>query len=287
MPRICVCGILDGFYIDTISRRLQTLQNGRPLGPADRIRNGMHARSIYEKKLPPKMNSNEHQQHTFELAKAGVENAQQRIAFIDTKVSVAVGLLILLTPAPLAIAGWLSGLQGDVSSAVMTTVSKSPVLSVLTALALISGMVFASMALFCGVSCLSPRHPKGYKNYGPFQNEWRPNILFPIYQPKHMEQAYQHFHKLHDGLDFSFVISEYEHQLQQLGSILHGKFEAMQKCFWWLKVVVFCYGVALLFAIFICSNRIFSNSVPVATNSRLIPPNVVAITNQAGTQHIP
>ena len=233
------------------------------------------------------MNSNEHQQQSFELAKAGVENAQQRIAFIDTKVSVAVGLLVFLTPAPLVIAGWLSGLQGDVSTAVLTTVSKSPVLSVLTALALISGMVFASTALFCGVSCLSPRHPKGYKKSGPFQNEWRPNILFPIYQPKHTEQAHKHFHKLHNGVDFSFVIAEYEHQIQQLGSILHDKFEAMQKCFWWLKIVVLCYGVAFLFAIFICWSRIFANSVPVLTTVRPVQSNAGAVTNQGAVQHIP
>ena len=232
------------------------------------------------------MNSHEKQQ-SLELAKAGVENAQDRIAFIDTKVGVAVGLLLFLTPAPLVIAGWLSGLQGDVSTTVLNTVSKSPVRSVLIALALISGMVFASMALFCGVSCLSPRHPKGYKKSGPFQNEWRPNVLFPIYQPKHKEQAHQHFRRLHDGLDFSFVIAEYEHQLQQLGSILHDKFEAMQKCFSLLKVVVLCYGVAFLFAIFICWGRIFSNSAPATNNSKPVQPNAMAITNQAVPQHVP
>jgi hypothetical protein len=222
------------------------------------------------------MSSNEN----LELAKAGVENAQERIAFIDTKVSVAVGLLVFLTPAPLVITGWLSGLQGDISTVVLNTVCKSPVPSVLLALALISGMVFASMALFCGVSCLSPRHPKGYKESGPYRNEWRPNILFPIYQPKHTEDAHQHFRKLHGVLDLSFIITEYEHQLQQLGSILHDKFRAMQACFWWLRIVVVCYGVALLIAIFICCGRIFSHSPLAVSGAKPAQSNSVAITNQ-------
>lgn len=232
------------------------------------------------------MNS-QHQQHSIDLAKASLDNAQQRIAFLDTKVSVAVGLLVFLTPAPLAVIAWLSGLQGNTSTTVLQTVSKSPVLGLFVALALICGMVFASVALFYGVSCLSPRTPRGYKISGPFHNEWRPNILFPIYPPQHTKRAHEHFHQLHAGIDFASLIGEYEHQLQQLGSILHSKLEAMQKCFWWLRVVVVSYGVAFLFVLFICCGRLFSAPQHAPNASISGQTNATAVSGKTNLQHSP
>jgi hypothetical protein len=185
---------------------------------------------------------------SIELAKAGFENAQTRIGVIDTKVSIAVGLLIVLLPAPLVIAGWFAGLDPEIATEYVATLKRNAFFSFVCWSALFLGMCAALAAMICGLLCLSPRGPKGYGKTGSFQNEWRPNILFPIYQPDRYSGAAQHFKRLESGLDMHFVIAEYQHQLEQLGRILGAKFADMGRCFFWLKVVIYCYGIALICA---------------------------------------
>lgn len=183
---------------------------------------------------------------SIELAKAGFENAQGRIALIDTKVSIAVGLIIVLLPAPLVALNWVTGLQGDISKVVFGACAKDSFLSLLVVAGFLGGMLCAFVAMLRGISCLSPRGPKGYGKIIPFQKEWQPNVLFPIFKPENEKFFFQHLQKLQAGIDLSFVVKEYDHQMQQLGSILHVKFTLMTKCFCWLYLCLACYGAATI-----------------------------------------
>jgi hypothetical protein len=199
-------------------------------------------------KLETKIAGDEKLLISIELAKSGFENAQGRIGLIDTKVSVAVGLLIVLLPAPLGLINWLTGLQLEISKVIFSTCLKNQILTILIVAGVLGGMSCAFTALLKGISCLSPRGPKGYGKVIPFQKEWQPNILFPIHKPEKYKVFFDHLQKLRVGVSLSFVVDEYDHQLQQLGSILHAKFNLMSKCFWWLNLCLVCYGVAILSA---------------------------------------
>ena len=131
---------------------------------------------------------------------------------------------------------------------IYSTCLKREILSILVGIGVFSGMASAFVAILRGISCLSPRGPKGYGKVILFQKEWQPNVLFPIYKPKKASILLDHLQKLHAGVDRSFVIKEYDHQLQQLGSILHEKFTRMTLCFWWLNMCLICYGAAILCA---------------------------------------
>lgn len=185
---------------------------------------------------------------SIELAKCGFENAQARITAIDTKVSIAVGLLIVLLPVPLAIASWLIGLEKNTVTSILAACSRCWFFSAMAGILLFCGMVCAFFAILEGISCLTPRGPKGYGKSGPFQNEWQPNVLFPIHSQENAEQFCRHLHKLQDGIDLPFVANEYDHQLQQLGRILDAKFVAMNRCFQWLNRCFALYGGAVLVA---------------------------------------
>lgn len=197
-----------------------------------------------------------------ELAKTGFDNAQERIGAIDTKVGVAVGLLVVLLPAPLLVVGWLTGLESSVSGHIFTGCSRVWFLSILAAVLLLAGMVCALTAILRGISCLTPRGPKGYGKCGPFQNEWRPNVLFPVHKPNRLQQFCEHLRSLQAGVDLSFVINEYDHQLQQLGAILDAKFVAMSNCFWWLNLCLACYGLAILGAACVGVTIVLHNAGP-------------------------
>lgn len=185
---------------------------------------------------------------SIELAKAGFENAQARISAIDTKVSIAVGLLIVLLPAPLAVAGWFITLEKDACDRVYGACANCWHFSALVGLALFAGMLCALVAIFRGVAALTPRGPKGYGRCGPFHNEWKPNALFPLHGDATMDRFCKHISQLDCGIDHAFVLSEYGHQLEQLGGILDKKFTAMGKCFIWLKRCFLCYGAAVFSA---------------------------------------
>lgn len=193
---------------------------------------------------------------SIELAKAGFENAQEQIRFIDTKVGIAVGLLLVLLPGQLGIVGWFLSEGGDdtkhgFARHFIDTCPRCWLSTALVGVGLLGGMLLACLALYHGISCLVPRGPKGYGKSGPFQNEFQPNVLFPIYTPDQCGAACEHFKKLSDGVDDDFVLAEYQHQLEQLGRILHKKFDAMKTCFKYLRIVLFLYALAVLAALWI------------------------------------
>jgi hypothetical protein len=199
---------------------------------------------------------------SIELAKAGFENAQDRISAIDTKVGVAVGFLVVLLPAPLLVAGWLTGLENSVATNVFRICSKCWFVSTVATVFLLLGMICAFLAIMFGFSSLTPRGPKGYGRSGTFQNEWRPNVLFPLHKPDMSKAFCEHLRKIHSGVDSAFVIDEYDHQIQQLGRILDAKFVEMSKCFGWLNGCLVFYGLAILCAGWVVLTAILRSSAP-------------------------
>lgn len=216
------------------------------------------------------------QDRSLDLAKSGLQHAQSCISHVDAKVGVAVGLLIFLIPAPLAIVSWLFGLSGDTSVMVFKAICCSPYFTTLMALSLLTGMVLACIALFNGLTCLSPQASESFEKEGPFHNQWRPNILFPLFSKSKREIAYKHFERIRDGSNFDFMITEYEHQLQQLGRILEAKIRNMQNCFTWSKRVMIFYGTGLLFACLIAFGG-FSSTVRTIQSSA--SGEIIAVTN--------
>ena len=184
------------------------------------------------------------QTKSIELVKAGFENAQSRIGAIDTKVSISVGLLSLMLPVPMVVAAWLTGLGGAAATHIFATCKGHPLPCVLLAVLLLTGMVFAFLAILRGVSCLSPRGPNGYCNPAP----WRPNALFPLHHPDRKDEFCTHVNQLKPGVDLPFVLDEYEHQLVELGHILHEKITDMKACFRRLKCCLLCYGLSVFVA---------------------------------------
>jgi len=191
-------------------------------------------------------NNEDHLLRSIEIVKSGFENAQGRITFIDTKVGIAVGLLVVLLPIPLVAVNWLTGLQGEVSKIIFGNCANYTFLSLVIFAGILSGMLCAFVAILRGISCLSPRGPKGYGKIIPFQDEWKPNVLFPIHKPEKAKVFYEHIQKIHAGVDLNFLLCEYDHQLHQLGRILHEKFAQMAKCFFWLNCCLICYGIAIV-----------------------------------------
>lgn len=197
---------------------------------------------------------------SLELAKAGFENAQSRIAMFDTKAGAALGLVVLLLPVPLVLIGWLSGLAGDIGTRCRLACTSSPVLTGIVLLLLLSGWITAAVAMFWGLRCLIPRGSRGHDKAGPFLNEWRPNILFPMFFQKVGEQepkALARLKLLREGVSKQFVIEEYEHQLEQLGRILGEKFTAMKRCFIGLKVVLVLYAIGFVLGLVLLLPSVF------------------------------
>lgn len=198
---------------------------------------------------------------SLELAKAGFENAQSRIALFDTKAGAALGLVVLLLPVPLVIVGWLSGLADGMGTRCRLVFAESPVLAGVVLLLLLGGWVAAAVAMFWGIRCLVPRGSRGHDKAGPFLNEWRPNILFPMYFQKVGEQesmALSRLKLLREGVSKQFVIEEYEHQLEQLGRILGEKFITMKRCFTGLKVVLLLYALGFVLGLALLVPRILA-----------------------------
>ena len=198
---------------------------------------------------------------SLELAKAGFENAQSRIALFDTKAGAALGLIVLLLPVPLVIVGWVSGLADGMGSRCRLVFVEDPVLAGVVMLLLLGGWVAAAVAMFWGIRCLVPRGSRGHDKAGPFLNEWRPNILFPMYFQKVGEQesmALSRLKLLREGVSKQFVIEEYEHQLEQLGRILGEKFIAMKRCFTGLKVVLLLYALGFVLGLALLVPRILA-----------------------------
>jgi hypothetical protein len=199
---------------------------------------------------------NEKFARSVELMKAGFDNAQSRISFIDTKVGIAVGLLLILLPVPLAIVAWLTGLQGETATHIYHACRECWFMSTVVGACLLGGMVADFAAILCGVFCLTPRGPKGYGKSGPFQNEWQPAVLFPLHKPEKAGQFLDHLKILQPGIELPFVIEQYDYQLRQLGGILEAKFTAMNNCFRWLRNCLILYGMAMIFATYVGLNLI-------------------------------
>lgn len=216
------------------------------------------------------------QDRSLDLAKSGLEHTQSCISHVDAKVGIAVGLLVFLIPAPLAVVSWLCGLSGDTSLMVIKAICCSPIFTSLMVISLLAGMVLACIALFNGLTCLSPRASEGFEKHGAFHNQWRPNVLFPIFSKEKRDDAYKHFERLREGADFSFTITEYEHQLQQLGRILEIKITNMRNCFSWSKKVMLCYATGLGFAFLIALSGLSSPPQAHQNNS---PGLAVGLTN--------
>ncbi len=207
-------------------------------------------------------NHDENLERSVELARAGFESAQSRITFIDTKVGLAVSLIVILLPVPLVILGWLLSLEKDAATRCYDACRHNPLLVIGATVAFIFGWAASAAAMSFGINCLTPRGAKGYNKSGAFHNEWRPNLLFPAYKQADVTQrqtAEAHFRKLNSGVDKYFIISEYANQIETLGVIISEKLSAMVNCFLWLRGALLMYALAFVFALIVVASAFCSD----------------------------
>lgn len=200
------------------------------------------------------------QDRSLELAKVGFDHSQRCVTFLDAKVGAAMGLILLLLPAPLAILAWLTRIQGDFEHRLLQSCHSNYISLWVIGLLLFSGWLCAANALYWGIRCLTPRGSKGHDRLGPFQNHWNPNVLFPMYNesdPTQALRASEHFRQLQKGSTRQFAITEYQHQLEQMGRILDAKVSAMKQCFRFLSYSLAVNGVGLVFGSMLLLTVIF------------------------------
>lgn len=192
--------------------------------------------------------------HSLDLAKAGFESAQARISLLDTKAGMALGLLTLLLPVPVVAVAWLAGLDGDAAQTCRSACAAHASFAWLAGGALLGGGFCAAWAAWRAIDCLQPRGPKNHDGKDTFGADWRPNVLFPMYddaKEKQTRLAKDHFGKLLGAIPVDVALAEYTHQLEQLGRILGVKLGAMSDCAKWLRRVFLCYGVGVAIGIMI------------------------------------
>lgn len=190
--------------------------------------------------------------NSLEAAKSGYQNAQEVVRFIDTKVGVALALLVFLIPAPLAFVGWQFGLEKSTSGMIWSGFDQSTVRLFLVSvgfLSLFGGGITSIISLIYGLNCVSPRRPKSHGKNGLFHNEWKPNVIFPMYAVKDFEAARKHFSSLLNGWDEAKILADYSDQLLEIGRILDEKLMCMRNCLSWLTRTLILYSLAAFMAL--------------------------------------
>jgi hypothetical protein len=190
--------------------------------------------------------------NSLEAAKTGYGNAQEVIRFVDTKVGAALALLVLLIPAPLVFVGWQLGLEKSNSQLIWSGFDRSFLQLWFLAsgfISLFSGGFASVVSVIHGINCVSPRAPRKHGENRLFHNEWKPNVIFPIFAPKDTEAAKKHFSSLAEGWDRRKMVADYSDQLLEVGRILDEKLACMKQCFNWLKRTLFLYALSAFMAL--------------------------------------
>lgn len=161
---------------------------------------------------------------TLEHAKAGYQNAQDIIKFIDTKTGAVTGLSTLIIGGVFGIITWYFGLEVDLR----TTILNSHAFfwaSVLLGISLFAGF----LSLISSLHSLVARCPCG------------PTILFP-YVTKKQEKDPGFYRQITDGMSSAHIRDEYRQQILTVGKILREKIRwhrcAVRMLFYQLNILI-------------------------------------------------
>lgn len=179
-----------------------------------------------------------------EHLRASHANVQDVIKFVDTKTGALTGLATLVSTFPFLIFRYFTGEDFDI------TKWKNPFpdhpsfplvgLSLL-GLSLAGGLV----SIYCSLMSLTARPPARWIKPKNSQKD-QFCILFPFYTPKQANHAHEYFSKIVSGVTQKELLTEYVHQMEQLGKIVERKV-------WWHRgaAIGFCVQLVLPLVIII------------------------------------
>lgn len=169
------------------------------------------------------MKSDEHvsPEKLMEHLRASHSNVQDVIKFVDTKTGALTGLVTLLSTFPFLILRYFTGDSFDVTKwkNPFPDHSDFPLIGLsLLALSLAGGIA----SIYCSLMSLTARPPSRWiKPTTKHKDQFC--ILFPFYTPKQAEHAHEYFSKIVSGITEQELLTEYVHQMEQLGSIIERK----------------------------------------------------------------
>lgn len=182
-----------------------------------------------------------------ELVKSGYENAQARIAFLDSKIGVVSAFLLLIVPSPWVMLGWVAGRDEKMWAEIVTLLTTCSFPAVVGVLALLSGSVLGVMALLHAIDCAQPRGPQAGTG-----SQFRPNVVFPMVPAAQTNELEEHLRQLGPALGEQFPLDQYKEQLVQVGWILDAKMAAMKRCFTMTRLaVLFSFAGAVVFLLYL------------------------------------
>jgi hypothetical protein len=186
---------------------------------------------------PSAVAANKVLEETLAHAKAGYQNAQEVIKFVDTKTAVVTGLSTVTAGFLLAVLKWSIEADG---------VSR-PDLNQLTAghsCTAVSFYIFVVLSFVCALACLAAAVWSVIARARPRNLENAFTILFPIYRRRDAVAAYSAFEQKLKGMNRPEIIKEYEDQLRIVGMILGQKLKHIRISCIALLAQIVCLGVA-------------------------------------------
>lgn len=163
-------------------------------------------------------------------------NVQDVIKFIDTKTGALTGLTTITLTVPYLVIKFFVGeeYKAELWCNPFPSIANFPLYGlILLGFSFLCGL----LSICCSIESLVARPPSRWRaDTGKGASPSRFCILFPFYSPNQTEEAKQYFSKIVSGLSRGELLSEYQHQTEQLGSIVQ------RKILWHRRAVGFFWG---------------------------------------------
>ncbi len=171
-----------------------------------------------------------------EITKAGYANAQDVIKFIDTKASIATGLITLAIGASLLVTQWLAEREATSHFCPNVVATRSPTLWLLAQMFLVVGTGAGALALHWAIATIRPRMRTGRSRFA---------ILFPQYDPsQHRAAAVRTLAKLNPNFTREGELREYKSQLLNVGAALFAKMSNLKRSLGYMEFQFLAYAAA-------------------------------------------
>lgn len=177
-----------------------------------------------------------------EHLRASHTNVQDVIKFVDTKTGALTGLVTLSLTFPFLLFRYFTGDNFDPAKCTNPFPAYPdlpPLVLGLFCLSLLGGIG----SIYCSLKSLVARPPSRWIKPKNSQKD-QFCLLFPFYTPKQANAAHQYFSKITTGLSQKELLVEYQHQVEQLGSIVERKIR-------WHRRAALMFQVQLIFPLFV------------------------------------
>lgn len=176
---------------------------------------------------------------TLDHTKAGYQNAQDVIKFVDTKTAFVTGLSTVLGGFLLIVLKWSVELDGTSRPNLEQITSAHPCVAVWFYFFLMTSLSSAVVCLCAAVwSVIARARPKNLENTF--------TILFPFYKRRDAANACKVFEQKLKGMSNTEIIKEYEDQLRIVGMILGQKLKHIRISCIALVIQIVCLTFALV-----------------------------------------